>query len=66
MNLTEQLRLWGTTHAAARAAERAMAQPRGAEGPELERQARSLRERANALHREIYSSLGRKREPRAS
>jgi len=62
MNLTEQLRLWGTTHAAARAAEHAAARGEGA--PALESEARRLREHANRLHGQIYSSIGNRSSQR--
>ncbi len=67
MNVTEKLKLWGVTHAQARAAEQAAAQQQGA--PEdLQRSARQLRERANRLHGEIYSELdgGRRGRERPS
>ncbi len=59
MKLTDKLSLWGATHAAARDAERQAAQQQdGADSEELRRQARQLRERADRLHREVYSQLG--------
>ena len=59
--MTEQLRAWGAAHARARTAECAARQaPTPAHSPELQREAQALRERANALHREIYRSLDRK------
>jgi hypothetical protein len=61
MDVTEQLRAWGAAHAQARSAECAAQQaPTTAHAPELQRQAKALRERANELHREIYRSLDRK------
>ena len=61
MDVTEQLRAWGAVHAQARNAECAAQQATTtAPSPELQREAKALRERANALHREIYRSLDRK------
>jgi hypothetical protein len=62
MQLTEKLRVWGSAHAAARAAERAAAQQATSTDHDLRREAQLLRERANRLHREIYSEIGRRRE----
>ena len=59
MDLTDQLRLWGATHAQARAAETA-ARERGDTSADLHREARQLRERADTLHREIYRHIGAK------
>lgn len=60
MDITEQLKAWGTAHAQAQAAERA-AREGGHMGLDVEaqREARSLRERADRLHRDIYRSLER-------
>lgn len=65
MDLTEKLRLWGSTQAQARSAERAAAQQAQPEAGEAREQARRLRERADSLHREIYGQIGRK-DPRPS
>jgi hypothetical protein len=62
MQLTDKLRVWGSAHAAARAAERAAAQQASSGGPDLRREAQLLREHANRLHREIYGEIGRQRE----
>ena len=60
MDVTEQLRAWGAAHAQARRAEHAARQDGNAESAAaLRRQAKSLRERADRLHREVYLSLGR-------
>lgn len=59
MNLTEKLKLWGTAHAEARAAERAAAQQRDAGGTQLDHDARRKRDQADRLHGEIYRELGR-------
>ena len=59
IDLTEKLRLWGAAHAQARAAERAAAELREEAGDDARRQALSLRERADRLHRDIYGELGR-------
>lgn len=64
MHLTEKLRLWGAAHGAARAAERAAATQPASSDRNLRREAQLLRERANRLHREIYSEIGEQR-PRA-
>ncbi|HEX2546428.1 MAG TPA: hypothetical protein VHL79_16220 [Ramlibacter sp.] len=65
MDVTEQLRAWGAAHAQARSAESAALQGNPAnESSELQRQAKSLRERADQLHREIYRSLDRRAENR--
>lgn len=61
MDLTEQLKTWGAAHAKARAAERTAEQA----GPtddtgDLQRRARSLREEADQLHRDVYRSLDRR------
>lgn len=64
MDITEQLKAWGAAHAQARAAERAAGE-KGSTGQdaEVQREARSLRERADRLHRDIYCSLdGRGRD----
>lgn len=58
MKLTDKLSLWGTTHSAARDAERAAAQHSGERRDELRREAQRLRERADSLHREVYRELG--------
>lgn len=58
MKLTEKLSLWGTTHSAARDAERAAAQQSGERRDELRREAERLRHRADSLHREVYRELG--------
>jgi hypothetical protein len=61
MELTERLRAWGTAHAQALSAEqvaRQRAQIPGA--PDLEREAKVLRERADRLHGEIYRDLDRR------
>jgi len=63
MNITEQLRLWGKTHSAARAAEHAAAREEG-DSRSLQNEARRLREHADRLHGEIYSSLGTSRGQR--
>lgn len=56
MDLTEKLRAWGAAHAQARSAEQ-----RASQGTEdLRQQARSLRQIADRLHREIYEQMGRK------
>ncbi|MBA2675685.1 hypothetical protein [Ramlibacter sp.] len=60
MNLTDQLRLWGATHAQARAAETAARQHGADASADLHREARALRERADHLHREIYRDIGAK------
>jgi len=57
MDMTEQLKAWGAAHAQARNAESAARQGRS---PDLQREARSLRDRADRLHREIYDSLDRR------
>jgi hypothetical protein len=65
MDMTEQLRAWGAAHAEARSAEcaaRQSAEPSG----DLRRQAKSLRDRADRLHREIYHALDRKRGDKPS
>ncbi len=62
MKLTDKLSLWGTTHAAARDAERAAAQGSGERREELRLEAQRLREQADSLHREVYRELG----PRSS
>lgn len=60
MELTEKLRVWGSAHAAARAAEeRAIAQQAAGGDHELRRNAQQLREHANRLHRQIYAEIGR-------
>jgi hypothetical protein len=61
MDITEQLKAWGAAHAQARAAERAAAEggPTGHD-TEVQREARSLRERADRLHHDIYRSLDRR------
>ena len=60
MDFTERLRAWGVAHAQARGAERAAGQQADAERSDtLRRQAQSLREQADRLHREIYRSLDR-------
>lgn len=56
MDVTDQLKAWGAAHAQARVAENAARQNRS---NDLQREARSLRERADRLHREIYDSLDR-------
>ena len=57
MDMTERLRAWGAAHAQARSAECAgAADP----SPELQREAKALRERADRLHRQIYRGLDRK------
>lgn len=64
MDITEELKAWGAAHAQARAAERAAVEggPTGQDA-EAQREARSLRERADRLHRDIYQSLdGRHRD----
>ena len=60
MDVMEQLRAWGAAHARARAAE-SSAQQAGHAGDsrDLQRQARSLREQADQLHRDIYRNLDR-------
>jgi hypothetical protein len=61
MDLTEQLRAWGAAHAQARSAEAAARQAAEADDAhDLQRQAKSLRDRADRLHHEIYHSLGRR------
>ena len=65
MDWTEKLRLWGNTYAAARAAERAAAQPSNSMHADLQREAQRLREHANRLHGQIYSEIGQDRHPRA-
>lgn len=55
--MTEKLILWGAVHAAARDAERALAQ-QGEGRDELARQAKVLRDKADRLHREAYAELG--------
>jgi hypothetical protein len=65
MDLTEKLRLWGHTYAAARAAERAAAQQSSSTGSNLQREAQRLREHANRLHGEIYTEFDRHQHPRA-
>ena len=66
MDITEQLKAWGAAHAQARAAERAAGQggPKGQDA-QAQREARSLREHADRLHREIYGSLDRRSRERA-
>jgi hypothetical protein len=61
MDITEQLKAWGAAHAQARAAERAAGEggPTG-QDTDVQREARSLRERADRLHRDIYRSLERR------
>jgi hypothetical protein len=61
MDITEQLKAWGAAHAQARAAERAAGEggPTGQDA-DAQREARSLRERADRLHRDIYRSLDRR------
>jgi len=60
MDVTEQLRAWGAARAQALAAERSAQQagPTDRSG-DLQRQAKTLRERADRLHRDIYRSLDR-------
>jgi hypothetical protein len=65
MDWTHKLRLWGSTYAAARAAERAAAQQSSSTRADLQREAQRLRENANRLHGEIYSEIGQDRHPRA-
>jgi hypothetical protein len=61
MDVTDQLRDWGAAHAQARKAENAAEQGGQSDASgELRRQATSLRERADRLHREIYGRLGRR------
>jgi hypothetical protein len=61
MDVTEQLRAWGAAHAEARAAERSAQQAGPADrAGDLQRQAKTLRERADRLHRDIYRSLDRR------
>jgi hypothetical protein len=55
MNWTDKLAEWGSAHAAARDAERVATQR---SDDEMHKQARELRERADRLHREIYSEMG--------
>ena len=65
MDVMEQLKAWGAAHAQARIAEctaRQCGEP--AAGGALWREAKSLREHADRLHREIYSGLDRKRSER--
>ena len=58
MDVTERLRAWATAHAQARQAERAAEQGRGTDDAgRLQRDARSLREQADRLHRQIYREL---------
>ncbi len=62
MDMVEKLREWGRAHGAARDAEReAHRDSAGRDG----QHARTLRERADRLHREIYDELGGRREARA-
>ena len=62
MDFTERIRAWGVAHAQARGAESAARQDDTEHSEQLRREARSLRERADRLHREIYRSLDRKRD----
>lgn len=57
MDITEQLKAWGAAHAQARAAERAAARSHTNQNADAQREARSLREHADRLHRDIYRSL---------
>ena len=65
MDVTEKLSLWGATHAAARVAAREAAQAAGLHSETRQREAQALRERADRLHREIYTELGAARANRA-
>jgi hypothetical protein len=61
MDTTERLRAWGATHAQARKAETAAQQSNDSdEAGRLWREAETLRQEADRLHRDIYSSLGRR------
>lgn len=61
MDVTEQLRTWGEVHARARSAEdTARRSGDGLRSGDLWREAKSLRERADRLHREIYQQFGRR------
>lgn len=61
MDVMDQLRAWGDAHARARNAESTARQSADvARRGELWREAKSLRERADQLHREIYRGLDRK------
>ncbi|CAA9428479.1 MAG: hypothetical protein AVDCRST_MAG51-2466 [uncultured Ramlibacter sp.] len=62
LNPTEKLALWGAAHAAARDADRAVARQGGKQSGELRQRAELLRERADRLHREVYTELGSKSE----
>lgn len=58
MDVMEQLRAWGAVHAQARRAEDAAKQSGNSDvSCGLHEQAKSLRERADRLHREIYRNL---------
>lgn len=63
MDFPDKLRAWGATHTQARALERAAARQPGAGGKDLAQEARTLREQADRLHREIYSEIGRRDKP---
>lgn len=61
MDVMEQLRAWGDAHAQARSAEcKAQRSGDGAGTGDLWREAKSLRERADRMHHEIYRRLGHK------
>jgi hypothetical protein len=60
MDVMEQLRAWGAAHARARSAECTARQCGQVDTGALWREAQSLRERADRLHREIYRGLDRK------
>ena len=64
MDAMERLRAWGTAHAQARRAEQAARQNDDPDSSgDLRLQAKSLRERADRLHREAYGNLdGRGRD----
>jgi uncharacterized protein Yka (UPF0111/DUF47 family) len=65
MELTDDLRAWGAAHAQARAAEsRALQAGRTNDASDLQREAKSLREQADRLHRDIYRSLDRRTSDR--
>jgi len=57
MDMVDKLREWGRAHGAARDAER-RAHQQGGSQEGWHQHARTLRERADSLHREIYSELG--------
>lgn len=59
MDITEKLGLWGATRAKARSLEQAARQP-DARDDALQREATTLRQHADRLHREIYDEMGRK------